>query len=54
MHLPGLKTTMQELMSGRIKQGEDLGSLVRQAIVRSDSLKVSQTDAKSFLENQLQ
>ena len=40
MHLPGLNTTMQELMSGRIKQGEDLGSLVRRAIVRSDSLKV--------------
>ena len=31
MHLPGLNNTMQELMSGRMKPGEDLKELVRKA-----------------------
>jgi NADH:quinone reductase (non-electrogenic) len=31
MHLPGLSNTMQELMSDRIKVGEDLKELVRKA-----------------------
>jgi NADH:ubiquinone reductase (H+-translocating) len=33
MHLPGLNDTMQELMAGRLKQGEDLESLARKAAV---------------------
>ena len=53
MHLPGLNTTMQELMSGRMKHGEDLDSMVRKAIVRSDlSLTVPQPDAESSLGDQ--
>src|SRR4029077_9151184 len=38
MHLPGLNSTMQELMSGRLKQGEDLDSMMRKAAapVRED------------------
>ena len=53
MHLPGLNTTMQELMSGRLKHGEDLDSMIRKAIVRSDlSPTVPQHDAESSLENQ--
>ena len=38
MHLPGLNSTMQELMSGRMKPGEDLDSMVRKAaaLVRED------------------
>ena len=31
MHLPGLNRTMQELMSGRLKHGEDLDSMMRKA-----------------------
>src|SRR4029450_12171623 len=31
MHLPGLNATMQKLMSGRMKHGEDLESMVRKA-----------------------
>jgi CRP-like cAMP-binding protein len=31
MHLPGLNNTMQELMSDRMKPGEDLKELVRKA-----------------------
>jgi hypothetical protein len=55
MHLPGLNTTMQQLMSGRMKHGEDLDSMVRKAIVRSDSsLTVPQHDAESSIGNQLQ
>ena len=37
MHLPGLNTTMQELMSGRMKPGEDLADLVRKATLAHDS-----------------
>jgi NADH dehydrogenase len=38
MHLPGLNSTMQELMSGRLKHGEDLDSMMRKAaaLVRED------------------
>jgi Pyridine nucleotide-disulphide oxidoreductase len=37
MHLPGLNSTMQELMSGRMKPGEDLDSIMRKAaLVRED------------------
>ena len=38
MHLPGLNSTMQELMSGRLKHGEDLDSMMRAAaaFVRED------------------
>ena len=38
MHLPGLNSTMQELMSERLKQGEDLDSMMRKAaaLVRED------------------
>jgi NADH dehydrogenase len=38
MHLPGLNSTMQELMSERLKQGEDLDSMMRKAValVRED------------------
>jgi CRP-like cAMP-binding protein len=34
MHLPGLHETMQELMSGRIKQGENLISMMEHAAAR--------------------
>ena len=36
MHLPGLSETMQQLMSGRLKQGQDLASLMAEAGSQSD------------------
>jgi CRP-like cAMP-binding protein len=38
MHLPGLSITMQELMSGRLKHGDYLDSMMRKAaaLVRED------------------
>lgn len=36
MHLPGLKNTMQELMSGRMTPGEDLENLLRRAASLDD------------------
>ena len=36
MHLPGLSETMQQLMAGRLKQGQDLASLMAEAGSQSD------------------
>jgi NADH:quinone reductase (non-electrogenic) len=54
MHLPGLNDTMQKLMSGRMKHGEDLESMVRKAaaLAHEDlSSTIPQDDGKNSSEN---
>jgi hypothetical protein len=36
MHLPGLNETMQQLMSGRLKQGQDLAGLMAEVGSQGD------------------